>query len=246
MPKFNVTKKRGKAKVKIEDKRGRAMEKIVEAYSEESDIRLSVIQELIPLGLKAVAEELQSEVRRLAGVKNSHGGENVRWGSQNGSVYLRDEKFPIRVPRVRDKIADKEVPLESYQRLQKPFDDDGNILKRLLHGLSTHKYAESSSLAAEAFGVSASSLSKRFKRCSAKKLKELQTRSLTGHDIVAIFVDGKRYSKDGVMVALGITMDGKKIILGIEQVHSENSNAIGPRWPHVIIGPKFVENNWAK
>lgn len=234
MPKFNLAKKRGKAKVKIANKRERAMERIMDTYSEHLDVRLAVIQDLIPLGLKAVAEELQSEVRRLAGKKNSHGHEHVRWGSQNGSVYLREEKVPIRVPRVRSKAAEKEVTLESYKRLQKPFNDDGNILKRLLHGLSTHKYNESSTLAAEAFGVSASSLSKRFKRCSARQLKELQTRSLTKHDIVALFVDGKRYAKDGVMVAMGITMDGEKIILGIEQVHSENGNAIGQWFDRLI------------
>ncbi|MCD4782003.1 MAG: hypothetical protein K8S27_15870, partial [Candidatus Omnitrophica bacterium] len=40
--------------------------------------------------------------------------------------------------------------------------DDENILRRLLHGLSTHKYHESASLAAKSFGISASNLSKRF------------------------------------------------------------------------------------
>ncbi len=234
MPKFNLTKKRGKAKVKIEDKRKAAMNKIVDAHSEELDVRLSVIQELIPLGLKAVAEELQAEVKRLAGEKHSRGTDNVRWGSQNGSVFMRDEKFPVQVPRVRNGATKEEVPLESYQRLQKPFKDDENILKRLLHGLSTHKYSESSTLAAEAFGISASNLSKRFKRGSTKKLKELQSRSLSGHDVVAVFVDGKRYAKDGVMVALGVTMEGRKIVLGIEQVHGENGNAIGQWFDRLI------------
>jgi len=227
MPKFNVSKKRGKSKIKINDKRKAVMDRIVDAHSEELDIRISVIQELIPLGLKAVAEDLQKEVKRLAGARHSRGTDNARWGSQNGSVYLRDEKFPVRVPRVRNIRKNEEVPLETYRRLQAPFNDDGDILRRLLHGLSTHKYHESSSLAAEAFGVSASNLSKRFKRCSAKKLKTLQERSLSEYDIVVIFVDAKRYAKDGIAVALGVTIEGQKIVLGIEQVHSENSNAIG-------------------
>lgn len=242
MPRFNLAKKRGKAKVKIEDKRKAAMNKIVDAHSEEFDVRLSVIQELIPLGLKAVAEELQAEVKRLAGEKHSRGTDNVRWGSQNGSVFMRDEKFPVRVPRVRNGATKEEVPLKSYQRLQKPFKDDENILRQLLHGLSTHKYSESSTLAAEAFGISASNLSKRFKRGSTQKLKELQGRSLSGHDVVAIFVDGKRYAKDGVMVALGVTMDGCKIVLGIEQVHGENGNAIGQWFDRLIErGLKFEQ-----
>lgn len=226
MPVYTVAKRRGKAKIKMSAKREEAMRHLVDSYSEEFDVRMSVIQDLIPLGLKAVAEELQNEVRRLAGEKHSRAGANARWGWQNGSAYLRDQKFPVRVPRVRDVEANKEVPLESYQRLQRPFDDDGGALRRLLHGLSTHKYHESSALAAEAFGVSASSLSKRFKRGSAQKLRQLQTRSLAQHNIIAIFIDAKRYAEDGIMVALGITIDGKKIILGIEQIHRENSRAI--------------------
>lgn len=242
MPKFNVPKSRGKARTKITDKRESAMKRIVDAHSEESDIRLSVIQELIPLGLKAVAEELQNEVRQLVGEKYSREGENVRWGRQNGSVYLRDEKFPIKVPRVRNSLTNEEVTLGSYQRLQSPFDDGDGLLKQLLHGLSTHKYHESSGLAAEAFGISASSLSKKFKKASAEHLRNLQKRSLSGYDIVAIFIDGKRYAQDGVMVAMGITIDGKKIILGIEQTHSENSKAIG-QWLDRLVarGLKFED-----
>jgi len=196
---FNLARKRGKAKVKISDKRKAVMDRVVDAYNEDFDVKMSVIQDLIPLGLKAVCEELQNEVDRLAGKKYCRDGENARWGSQPGSVYLRNEKFPVRVPRVRNLGTNAEVPLKTYGRLQEPFDDDGSILKRLLHGLSTHKYRESSALAAEAFGISASNLSKRFKRCSADKLKSLQERSLAEYDFVAIFMDAKRYAKDGVM-----------------------------------------------
>jgi transposase-like protein len=74
--------------------------------------------------------------------------------------------------------------------------------------------------------VSASSLSKKFKRGSAQKLRQLQTRSLASSDIVVIFVDAKRYAEDGIVVALGVTIEGKKIILGIEHIHSENARAL--------------------
>lgn len=226
MPVGNVPKRRGKAKIKISNKRKAAMQRLMDNYSEDFDVKISVIQELIPLGLKAVADELQGEVRRLAGERHSRAGVNARWGWQDGSVYLRDQKFPVRVPRVRDVEANREVPLEPYQRLQRPFDDNGGTLRRLLHGLSTHKYHESSALAAEVFGISASNLSKRFKRGSAEKLRQLQTRSLAQYDIIAIFIDAKRYAKDGIIVAMGVTIDGEKVILGVEQIHSENSRAI--------------------
>lgn len=226
MPTFKVAKRRGKAKIKITEKRRALMERLLDGYSEDFDVKLSVIQELIPLGLKAVAEELQKEVKSLAGEKHSRIGNNARWGRQNGSVYLRDQKFPVRIPRVRDVSENKEVRLETYERLQQPFDDDGGALKRLLHGLSTHKYHESSALAAEAFGISASSLSQKFKRGSEEKLRQLQTRSLGSYDIVVVFIDAKRYADDGIAVALGITVEGRKIVLGIEHIHSENSRVV--------------------
>ena len=241
MPQVNVTKKRGKSKIKISEQRQAAMRKIVDSYSEDFDVKMTVIQELIPLGLKAVAEELQNEVMQLAGEKHERGGKNARWGRQNGSVYLRDQKFGIRVPRVRDVMANREVRLNTYQRLREPFTDEESM-RRLLHGLSTHKYQESSSLAAEAFGISASNLSRKFKRSSSDKLQQLQNRSLKPYDIVAIFIDAKRYAEDGIIVGLGVTMEGKKIVLGIEQIHSENGRAIEQWFDRLIErGLKFEQ-----
>ncbi|MFT5206585.1 MAG: putative transposase [Candidatus Omnitrophota bacterium] len=240
--KSNVSKVRGKAKIKISAKREASMNKVMDSYSEEFDIKMMVIQELIPLGLKAVAEELQNNVSELVGKRYERGSDNVRWGKQNGSVYLRDQKFPIKVPRVRNQTNNQEVPLESYQRLQQPFCADSRTFRKLLHGLSAHRYHESSSLAAESFGISASNISKRFKAKSSDALEWLQNRSLSKEDIVAIFIDAKRYAEDGLMVAIGVTLDGVKIILGVEHMHSENSGAVS-QWLDKLItrGLKFSE-----
>ena len=240
--KLNITRRRGKAKIKIEEKREAVMRRISESYSEEFDVKMRVIQDLIPLGLRAVGEELQNEVKRLAGKKHSRGTDNAYWGGQNGSIYLRDQKFPIKVPRVRNTTRNEEVILETYQKFQRPFKDDQDTFLKLLYGISTHKYEESSSLAAEAFGVSASNLSKRFKRQSSDKLRELQERSLSEQDIIVIFIDAKRYAEDGLMAALGVRVDGEKFVLGIEQMHGENAKAIG-QWLEKLIerGLKFEE-----
>jgi putative transposase len=235
MLKINVAKRRGKAKTKVEDKRQAVTKKIADSYSEEFDVKMALIQELIPLGLREVTIELQQEVTRLAGRKHERGGDQMRWGKQNGSVYLRDQKFPIKVPRVRDTSMNQEVVLQTYQRLQKPFaDDEGTVLK-LLHGLSTHRYEQSSSLAAETLGLSASNLSRRFKKKTGTVLRRFQNRSLRNHEIVCVFVDGKRYADDGLMVAMGITMEGRKVFLGVEHIHSENSKAIG-QWFEKLVG----------
>ena len=51
MPIGNIAKKRGKAKIKISSKREAAMQRLMDSYSEDFDVRISVIQDLIPLGL---------------------------------------------------------------------------------------------------------------------------------------------------------------------------------------------------
>ena len=223
---IRLSKKRGKAKMKVSKKRAALMNTLMDSYSEEQDVIASVIQELIPLGLQAVAKELQNEVKALVGQRHQRGSENSRWGSQPGSVYLRDQKVPIMVPRVRNTKIDQEVPLRMYQKLQEPLHDDRQTILKLLNGISTHKYQQSAELVPEVFGISPSNLSKRFKNKTADALRKLQNRSLSNDDIICIFIDAKRFAKDGLMVALGITITGKKMVLGIEQCYSENSKVV--------------------
>ena len=54
---------------------------------------------LIPLGLKAVEEELQREVEQLVGQGANRSPENRRWGKNPGSVYLGDQKVREVYPR---------------------------------------------------------------------------------------------------------------------------------------------------
>src|SRR3990170_7462614 len=105
----------GMAKKKVAKKTAQGNE--IEAARES---RLAAIQMLIPLGLKAVAEELAAEVESLAGPRYSRGGTMDRHGSNEGSVYLGDQKARVIVPRVRRKDIDEEVPLAAYHRLQEP------------------------------------------------------------------------------------------------------------------------------
>jgi len=231
-----------KWKKKVSERREaiKAMREI--AGLDDLDVKVSLIQALIPVGLERVNELLQEEVNRLAGPKGKHGKENTRWGSQGGSVYLRDQKTPIVVPRVRNKMNDIEVPLHSYQKLQQPYREDKQIFEKLLNGISTHKYQESAELVPEVFGLSASNMSKRFKYVTAAKLRLSQTRRLSSYDFVAIFIDGKRFAEEGIIIFLGITTEGKKVILGIEQMSTENHRAVGQFFDKLLQrGLRFEE-----
>jgi putative transposase len=219
---IKVAKKRGKAKVKISEKRKQVKLMLKKMKSEDLDVAITLIQELIPHGLMAAKEEMEKEVARLTGERYKHGKENVSWGSQPGSIYLRDQKIPIDVPRVRNKKGNKEIPLAAYSKLQNPYKADKQTMLKLLCGISMHKYTKCAGLVPEVFGISASNLSKRLRKCTADKVRRLKTRSLALDDFICIFIDGKRYAKDGLLVALGITTSGAKVILDIEHSHSEN------------------------
>jgi len=64
----------------------------------------------------------------------------------------------------------------------------------------------------EVFRLSASNMSQRFKKAATAKLRHLRIRSLRKYDWTAMFIDGKRFAEEGIMIAVGITMEGKKVI----------------------------------
>jgi transposase-like protein len=75
-------------------------------------------------------------------------------------------------------------------------------------------------------GLSASSISRRFTEVSAGRLKGLMERDLTGYDVVALFMDGKSFAEDEMILALGVTLEGEKVILGLIQAGTENEGVI--------------------
>ena len=188
------------------------------------DVKTELIQALIPLGLWHLKEVLEQEVTALAGERYKRQGITGydRWGKQWGSVYLRDQKLPILVPRVRNQQEDKEIRLRSYERLQEPRNGDEGVLKRILHGLSCRNYEVCAEAVPEAFGLSGSAVSKRYIRASARELKRLCERRLEGYDFVALFLDGKIFGTDEMVIALGVTVEGRKIPLGFVQTGTEN------------------------
>lgn len=141
----------------------------------EWDVRAMPLQTLIPLGLEAARTLMEEEVAALAGPRYArHGGaaHRVRWGRQRGSIYLADQKLRLLVPRVRDRRAGTEVPLQTYARLQHPRAADEGVLRRILSGLSCRDRACAEAVP-EAFALSRSSLSRRYIAATARKLQSL-------------------------------------------------------------------------
>jgi transposase-like protein len=188
--------------------------------------RISLIRRLIPIGLMAVAEELQKEVEEL--VQQSLDPETgkarvIKHGSNQGSVILGNQRVPVRVPRVRGENGD--ISLESYDLLHNDLVPE-TLYKTILGGVSCKGYESTIENHSGSISKSKSTISKRFIAQSEKELQLFQNRDLSGYDFIVIFIDGKPFYKDQMIISLGITMNGEKIILGFVQAGTENTIVI--------------------
>ena len=181
-----------------------------------TEIRVELIQELIPLGLAEVGRVLDEEVERLAGPRHARKGEGeviYRHGSNPGSVRLGGQRHPVRVPRVRG--LEGEARLESYERLHWAAGEvDEGLFRKDLLGISCRDYEAAVEAVPGAIGLSKSTVSREFKKATARQLKAFQERELTELDVVALFLDGKTFANDEIVVALAVTMGGDKVFAG--------------------------------
>jgi transposase-like protein len=190
--------------------------------------RLWAIQALLPVALEEFVKEMHLEFEELTGPRYERTGGReglVRWGRQPGSIFLLDQKVPVEVPRVRDSRRRVEVPLETYRGMQSPQAADRLVFQRLLGGLSCRGYRDAAALDPESFGLSASSVSRRFIQVTAAKLRALQDRSLAGDEYVALFLDGKVFAGETIVLAVGVLSSGEKRMLGFVQTTTENETS---------------------
>jgi putative transposase len=143
-----------------------------------------------------------------------------KWASQAGSVYIGDQKIRAEHPRLRG--VQGEIQLKSYRKLKSPEGFSEELLMKVMRGMSCQKYADTVVEAAQAFGVSASSVSRHIIAATAKQLQEFKERSLSGFVPFAIFLDTIHRGSEAFIVALGLDTAGVKMPLGFWQGATEN------------------------
>lgn len=172
------------------------------------------------MGRILVEAILYTEREQMAGPEYHPAGTCRKWGAQPGSIYLGDRKVRIAHPRLRDDRV--EVALPCYTRLRRPGAFSEELLARSLRGLSARKYGETLLSAADAFGISASSISNRLIQATTAKLKRLKERDLSGVRLFAVVLDTVHRGGAAFVVALGVDLDGKKHVLGFWEGATEN------------------------
>jgi len=173
------------------------------------------------MGKMLVESILLMDRENIAGPDYAPTADIYKWAHQPGSVYIGDQKAKISKPRLRG--SEGEISLPSYEKLKERGQFSEEILTKLMSGLSGRRYHETVTAAAEAFGVSASSVSRHFVEATAKQLKLFLERDLSKFDPFAILIDTVHRGDIAFIVALGISIAGKKQVLGYWQGATENS-----------------------
>lgn len=180
------------------------------------------------MGLRIAAKLLEDEVTRRCGGRYERRPQRElsRHGRQPGYVTLAGQKLSLDKPRVRRRDGQGEAELETYALLQRDEAMPEACLRRMVRGVSTRDYEHVVDLAREGFGVTKSSVSRGFVKATAQEVKTLAERRFDEDRFVAIFIDGKEYAGETMIVALGIAEQGEKRILGLRQGGTENAEVV--------------------
>ena len=181
-----------------------------------------------------IQKAIRKEAEEKTGDRYSRDSQYQRWGKNPGSVSINNEKVRLEVPRLRLKESGKTEEPEIYRTMRKTVEVDRRFLRYLLNGISQKKYKKAAQMMTDSFGLSQSSMSRLFNREAEKALRDFDNRDLSLYDIVAILIDGKYFKKEQIVHAVGITMNGDKIMLGFIHTTTENSKSIGELLKNLI------------
>ncbi len=186
---------------------------------------------LMNLALRTFTEVAEGvmdcEVGALVGPKNhaDPNRERVRWGRERGYCVVGGQKVPLDRPRVRDR-RDKEVPLGSYELMQRASLMEESVWRKMMHGLTTRRYGQVIEELEQAYGVKKSTISEQFIEASRQRLDKLLARRLNEYALCAMLIDGTPFGDQQLITVLGVTIHGQKIVLGLRQGATENSTVV--------------------
>ena len=215
-------------------------------YEQPVDIKFEMVMNHFEMSRIMINQIFEEIIRERTGSRYEHSLDGpkkyYRHGFNPGSVKMGDHRLPVEIPRIREASSGKCVPLPGIENLRQLSEPTEEVLKKVLHGISTRDYKKVTEHLAESFGLSSSQVSREFKEQSEEAFKYFCERTYEDHKFVALFIDGKYLASEQMVVALGVTDKGIKIPVGFIQTSNENSKAIGQLLKQ-IIEKKFTYTN---
>jgi putative transposase len=179
-------------------------------------------------GLQLMQLLMEEEVRELVGERSRQLPDRManRWGKERGFCVVMGQKVPVERPRVRT-TDEREVRLGSYEMFHRGEPLNETVWEKLMLGLSTRNYGRAVREFSQAYGLEKSAISEHFIEASRAKLKEMMERRLDKMKLCALLIDATPFAGQQMVVALGVSQDGRKTILGMRQGATENATVVG-------------------
>lgn len=182
------------------------------------------------MGMTVLSELLETEAAMIAGPKGKHTAERTHhhWGTAKTPLCFGGRNVSIERPRVRarGKGGNKEVELPTIEALREGDPLSARVAEQIVLGVSTRGYERSLEPVEPELGgrgASKSNASRALIDATTEKLADFVSGNLDDLDLVAMFVDGIEFAKHTVIVALGVTIDGTKVPLGLWAGSTENA-----------------------
>jgi len=191
-------------------------------------LRKGVGELICQAGLQLMQLLMEEEVRQLAGERSQPlpGRTASRWGRERGYCVVMGQKVPVDRPRVRS-AENHEIRLGSYEMFHRGEPLTETVWEKLMLGLSTRRYGRAVREFTEAYGLEKSAVSEHFIEASRTKLKAMMERRLEKKKFCALLIDATPFQGQQMIAAIGITVDGSKMILGLRQGATENATVVG-------------------
>jgi putative transposase len=195
-----------------------------------TDVKMSLLTQHLELCKMIINEMIEDNVVGYAGERYSHekpkDSRYSRWGSNPGGVRIGDEKVHIEVPRLIDNNNGETFSPGIYEKIKKNRAGEERIMAGMLHGLSTRNYKDVIDISGEAFGMSRSAISQRFIEHTTQALERFRSRQFEAHNFMGLLIDGINIGGEMMLIAMGITDKGQKIVLDFVQSATEHHGPI--------------------
>jgi transposase-like protein len=184
----------------------------------------------IDAGRQVLGAMMEHERTALCGPKwrPSAEREAQRGGSTRSLVVLGGRKIAMKRPRLRS-LHGQERELPSYRWAADEDPLDRRTMEAIASGVATRKYPRVlDPLPAEEreVAVSRSAVSRRFVAESAEVVSTYLQRPLGELDLRVIAIDGIVFRDHTILIALGVTSNAEKVILGVHEGTTENAGVV--------------------
>lgn len=124
-------------------------------------------------------------------------------------------------------LMNREQRLGSYEMFQRSAPLQQGVWDETMRGLSTRDYGAVAREFSEAYAIEKSAVSENFIEAGREKVKELMERPLGELRLCAVLIDGTPFKNRQMGVALGISCDGHKTVLGLREGATEDATVVG-------------------